>query len=127
MNRITQSKLLKIAAVFLVLSVAITFFTLRAINAPLRELTRGTRSIASGEFSHRIPATGPSEFAELARDFNSMSEKLGELDQMKNEELGYFEPRPWHRDNPQRPKVWDPGPTSNIWGLPPTPEFTRGR
>jgi two-component system sensor histidine kinase GlrK len=73
------------AAVFLVLSVAITFFTLRAINAPLRELTRGTRSIASGEFSHRLPVTGPSEFAELARDFNSMSEKLGELDEMKKE------------------------------------------
>jgi two-component system sensor histidine kinase GlrK len=73
------------AAVFLVLSVAITFFTLRAINAPLRELTRGTRSIASGEFSHRIPVTGPSEFVELARDFNSMSEKLGELDQMKKD------------------------------------------
>ena len=72
-------------AIFFVLSAAITFFTLRAINRPLRELTRGTRSIASGEFSHRIPVTGPSEFAELASDFNSMSEKLGELDQMKKD------------------------------------------
>ena len=61
------------------------YLTLRAINSPLRELTRGTRSIASGEFSHRIPVKGPSEFAELARDFNSMSEKLGELDQMKKD------------------------------------------
>ncbi|MGB8546991.1 MAG: VOC family protein [Xanthobacteraceae bacterium] len=50
-----------------------------------------------------------------------------ELDQMRDEELGYFEPRPWHRDKPQRPKVWEPGPTSNIWGLPPTPDFLRGR
>jgi catechol 2,3-dioxygenase-like lactoylglutathione lyase family enzyme len=50
-----------------------------------------------------------------------------ELDQMKDEELGYFEPRPWHRDRPQRPKVWEPGPTSNIWGTPPTPDFLRGR
>jgi signal transduction histidine kinase len=73
------------AGIFLVLSVAITLLTLRAINTPLRELTRGTRSIASGEFSHRIPVTGPSEFVELARDFNSMSEKLGELDQMKKD------------------------------------------
>jgi hypothetical protein len=38
---------------------------------------------------------------------------------MKDEELGYFEPRPWHRDTPQRPKLWQPGKTS-IWG--PTPE-----
>ena len=27
-----------------------------------------------------------------------------ELDLMKDEELGYFDPRPWHRDTPQRPK-----------------------
>jgi catechol 2,3-dioxygenase-like lactoylglutathione lyase family enzyme len=54
-------------------------------------------------------------------------ELFTELDQLKDEELGYYEPRPWHRDNPQRPKVWEPGPTSNIWGLPPTPEFLRGR
>jgi catechol 2,3-dioxygenase-like lactoylglutathione lyase family enzyme len=49
-----------------------------------------------------------------------------ELDQMKDEELGYFEPRPWHRDTPQRPKTWEPGNTS-IWGPPPTPEFHRAR
>jgi catechol 2,3-dioxygenase-like lactoylglutathione lyase family enzyme len=50
-----------------------------------------------------------------------------ELDQMKDEELGYFDPRPWHRDKPQRPKVWEPGPTTNIWGTPPSPDFLRGR
>ena len=42
-----------------------------------------------------------------------------ELDQMKNEELGYFEPRPWHVDRPQRPKVWTPGEWTSGWGLPP--------
>jgi len=73
------------AAVFLVMGATITFVTLRAISSPLRELTRGTRSIATGEFSHRLPVNGPREFAELARDFNSMSEKLGELDQMKKD------------------------------------------
>ena len=33
-----------------------------------------------------------------------ITELFAELDLMKDEELGYFEPRPWHRDNPQRPK-----------------------
>ena len=47
-----------------------------------------------------------------------------ELDQMKDEELGYFEPRPWHHDTPQRPKRWTPGHTS-VWGPPPTPDFHR--
>src|SRR5947207_576518 len=32
---------------------------------------------------------------------------LHELDQMKDEELGYPDPRPWHHDTPQRPKTWD--------------------
>jgi hypothetical protein len=49
-----------------------------------------------------------------------------ELDQMLDEELGYFVPRPWHRDFPQRPKVWPPG-LNNCWGLPPLPELNRGR
>src|SRR4030095_14885050 len=78
------------AAIFLVMGATITFVTLRAISSPLRELTRGTRSIASGEFSHRLPVNGPREFAELARDFNSLSEKLGELDQMKRDLLAHF-------------------------------------
>jgi hypothetical protein len=46
---------------------------------------------------------------------------------MTDEALGYFEPRPWHRDRPQRPKVWT-GLPRDIWGLPPAPgvpEFTR--
>lgn len=44
-------------------------------------------------------------------------ELFTELDLMLDERLGYFEPRPWHRDAPQRPKVWEPNPqTSNSWG-----------
>src|SRR5262249_8904923 len=29
-----------------------------------------------------------------------------DIDLTYDEELGYFEPRPWHQDRPQRPKVW---------------------
>ncbi len=39
-----------------------------------------------------------------------------ELDQMHDEELGFFEPRPWHQDRPQRPKVWGDDTPSNWWG-----------
>jgi len=52
-------------------------------------------------------------------------ELFTELDRMPDEELGFFEPRPWHRDHPQRPKVWEPGPTANIWGMPPSEDFQR--
>jgi catechol-2,3-dioxygenase len=29
-----------------------------------------------------------------------------DLNLIYDEDLGYFEPRPWHQDRPQRPKVW---------------------
>jgi hypothetical protein len=50
-----------------------------------------------------------------------ITELFAELDQMKDEALGYFEPRPWHRDNPRRPKTWPKTPkAANLWGpLPP--------
>lgn len=48
-------------------------------------------------------------------------ELFAELDVMLDESLGYFDPRPWHHDFPQRPKVWTPGPrVPNAWGpMPP--------
>ena len=45
---------------------------------------------------------------------------------MKDEALGYFEPRPWHRDSPQRPKVWTKDPSaSNLWGSMPPDEMMK--
>jgi catechol 2,3-dioxygenase-like lactoylglutathione lyase family enzyme len=49
-------------------------------------------------------------------------EFYAELDQMKDEALGYFDPRPWHRDRPQRPKVWG-AKDDAIWGPPAPPGF----
>ena len=55
-----------------------------------------------------------------------ITEFFAELDQMTSEALGYFEPRPWHRDHPQRPKVWEKGPGSaNLWGPPPPEELLK--
>lgn len=49
-----------------------------------------------------------------------ITELFAELDRMNDEGLGYFEPRPWHRDNPQRPKVWSKDPSAtNLWGVMP--------
>lgn len=40
-----------------------------------------------------------------------------DLDRIASEDLGYFEPRPWHKERPLRPKRWTPDPNSaNLWG-----------
>ena len=55
-----------------------------------------------------------------------ITELFAELDQMKDEALGYFDPRPWHRDYPQRPKVWPKDPASaNLWGPGPPDEMMK--
>lgn len=43
-------------------------------------------------------------------------ELYAELDVMSNEALGYFDPKPWHPDIPQRPKRWEMQPRLvNLW------------
>ena len=55
-------------------------------------------------------------------------EVCAELDRMSNEELGYFDPRPYHEDRPQRPKRWeDTKAAGALWGqFPPPPAFGVG-
>ncbi len=40
-----------------------------------------------------------------------------ELDLMLDETLGYFEPRPWHEDRPQKPKIWPSDTWRAQWGF----------
>ena len=54
-------------------------------------------------------------------------ELFAEMDQMNDESLGYFEPRPWHHDHPQRPKVWERKYAAMTWGPPPTADFLRNQ
>ena len=58
---------------------------------------------------------------------DQMVEFYTEMDQMLNEDLGCFDPRPWHRDRPQRPKVWDRKSAALIWGPPQGPDHARQR
>jgi catechol 2,3-dioxygenase-like lactoylglutathione lyase family enzyme len=58
---------------------------------------------------------------------DQMIEFYTEMDQMLDEELGYFDPRPWHKDRPQRPKVWDRKSAALIWGPPQGPDHARQR
>ena len=44
-----------------------------------------------------------------------LMELFCELDRMPDEALGYFDPRPWHQDRPQRPRIWGPEWPRNYW------------
>jgi hypothetical protein len=44
-------------------------------------------------------------------------ELFTELDLMPDEDLGYWEPRPWHEERPLRPKVWPKETLRSQWGF----------
>jgi two-component system, NtrC family, sensor kinase len=69
-----------IAAV--VLGVLITAWVAVTLR-PLRRLREGARRIAAGDYGKRITETGPTEIADLAREFNSMGRAVQEREEEK--------------------------------------------
>jgi two-component system sensor histidine kinase GlrK len=69
----------------LLIAIVVAVVVVRAIADPLRQLAQGTRRISKGQFWHRLPSDGRDEFADLARDFNLMAQRLAELDGMKKD------------------------------------------
>jgi PAS domain S-box-containing protein len=51
----------------------------RSITLPLGRLMEGSKALAGGDFSHRVPAAGRDEIARLGSVFNDMIARLQEL------------------------------------------------
>jgi signal transduction histidine kinase len=69
----------------LVLGLLLSAVLVRSIVEPLRRLAEGTREVSAGRFGYRLESVGDDEFTQVARDFNSMTERLDELDRMKRD------------------------------------------
>jgi two-component system sensor histidine kinase GlrK len=72
-----------IAAVIVILGFLISFLTSRQVIRAVNRLQRKTREIGEGRFEEVSGISSPPEIARLAADFNKMSKRLNELDQMK--------------------------------------------
>lgn len=57
----------------------------RSIAGSLGRVRRGARILGGGELSYRVPVEGPEEFSALAADFNSMADRLEELERLKRD------------------------------------------
>ncbi len=77
-----------IAGVFAAAVLLIIFTTLllvRRITFPVKRLSNAVNQVGSGELSTRVPETGPSELASLAKNFNRMAKEIAQL--MENRTL----------------------------------------
>lgn len=73
--------LLVVALLVLIVSV----FVMRTFTRPIGELSEGISKMSGGDLSVRVNVHGKNEFADLARAFNSMSEKLEALDNARGQ------------------------------------------
>lgn len=53
--------------------IIMSFFLVNILVKPIKELIRGTRKIAAGSLSYRVPLDSNDEFRELGSSFNSMA------------------------------------------------------
>jgi signal transduction histidine kinase len=67
------------------LSVLLSALLVRSIVRPLERLAEGTREISAGRLGFRLDGNGRDELSQVAREFNAMSARLEELDQMKRD------------------------------------------
>lgn len=81
-----------ISTLILVLFGIVLFRLYLSISQPIAELSRGIRRYWGGDFSTRVPVSGPNELGYLQQSFNEMAEKiedmvteLKQLDEMKTE------------------------------------------
>ena len=90
-NRI-QLELFGIISLALLATVGIGYYWGRSFIRPIRALMRGTRSIAAGRLDERVSIAGTDEFHQLGEAFNSMADKLVELqdDVRKQERQAMF-------------------------------------
>src|SRR5215211_692476 len=75
-----SSSPLVVAALVVFFAIAFLFVLtlLRMLGAQVRTMLGAARRIGEGDFSQKVPVVGRDEMAGLAREFNKMSERLGE-------------------------------------------------
>lgn len=67
----------------LALSGLLAILIVRSITVPLHAVRAGARRLARGDFEVRVEEKGGPELADVARTFNEMAARLGELDRAK--------------------------------------------
>ncbi len=80
-----QIKILSWMAIVALAVLVVNALMLRTITRPIGELNEGISRMSKGDLSARVKPRGNNEFAGLARAFNSMSERLEQLDNSRSQ------------------------------------------
>ncbi|HEY4239453.1 MAG TPA: ATP-binding protein [Kofleriaceae bacterium] len=76
-ERIVRMRAIYGGAAAVILGLLVTSWVVLTLR-PLQRLREGARRVAAGDYASRIPEKGPTEVADLAREFNSMGHAIEE-------------------------------------------------
>ena len=88
-SRTVQVVLMSVTVVVLSIMILVSLLIVRSISKPLANLTEGTRAITEGKYFYRLDTSRDDEFAQLAKDFNTMIRRLSELDELKKDFISH--------------------------------------
>ncbi len=71
-----KRKIIDITLIVIILSIAITFFLVTRITAPLKELVLATKIISDGDLAHKVTVNTKDEIGKLSISFNKMTDEL---------------------------------------------------
>jgi diguanylate cyclase (GGDEF)-like protein len=75
-------------AAFFAIALIAVLLTLRSLQGYVRQMLGAAHRIGEGDFSERVPVSGRDEMAELASEFNRMSDRLGsQMDQLRRQRV----------------------------------------
>jgi two-component system sensor histidine kinase BaeS len=80
-----RHRLTRLAGLSLIAGFAGAFLLSALALHPLNLLVHGAQTVAKGRLGHRIPVRSQDEVGWLSSEFNRMTEKLQELDRLKND------------------------------------------
>ncbi len=86
-----RNTLLKISLGLLLLVIVLAVPIARSISSPIKELTKVSRTISSGDLSARADIKANDEIGDLAKTFNEMTDKLVEAKANVEEQRGLLE------------------------------------
>ncbi|MDX8408717.1 MAG: adenylate/guanylate cyclase domain-containing protein [Mariprofundales bacterium] len=100
------TRMLLSALLVLILTIALVYWLAGRMSSPLELLAQGSKLVAEGDFSIRLPSQSNDEIGDALREFNHMVDELEHKAQMRDQFGRYLNPElvnsvfDQHRDGP---------------------------
>lgn len=78
-----QKNLRNITLILSVAAIILMFIFSRALTARITALAKATRIVSEGDYDHQIEISGNDELSELGREFNSLTQRLKNTEEMR--------------------------------------------